>query len=143
MNPLLNRPLYDIAGVCSRDDIVCVIAEDPLPGVLRLMAQRCIGAVIVIDAQGRTEGIFTERDLIMKIDDIATIGSKTTVGDLMTRGVVSIQATTTFAEAADLMLDCGFRHLIISDRNGFPDGIVSIRDLFRVLRRAADGETGP
>jgi CBS domain-containing protein len=79
----------------------------------------------------------------MTIDDIATIGSKTTVGDLMTRGVVSIQATTTVAEAADLMLDCGFRHLIISDRNGFPDGIVSIRDLFRVLRRAADGETGP
>ena len=106
------------------------------------MAQRRIGAVIVIDGAGRTAGIFTERDLIMTGGDLQTLPLDTTVGDLMTTGVISVHADATIAEAADLMLDCGFRHLIINDSDGRPDGIVSIRDLFRVLRRATASETG-
>lgn len=143
MSLLLNRSLRDTAGVCSRDDLVCVIAEDPLPEVLRLMALRRIGAVIVVDDAGRTAGIFTERDLIMKAGDFQTMRLNTTVGELMTTGVVCVHADTTVAEAADLMLDCGFRHLIINNRDGYPDGIVSIRDLFAVLRQAATGQTEP
>lgn len=141
MNPLLSRPLRETVGVCARDDLVCVIAEDRLGEVLKLMAQRRIGAVIVIDAAGRTAGIFTERDLLMKAGDLQRLDA--TVSDLMTREVVSVQVDATVAEAADLMLECGFRHLIIDDRNGCPDGIVSIRDLFKVLRRAAEGQTEP
>lgn len=141
MSPLLGQQLRETAGVCSRGDLVCVIAEDRLGEVLRLMAQRRIGAVIVIDQAGRTAGIFTERDLLMKAGDLQTLRFDATVGEVMTSGVISVQSDATVVEAADLMLDCGFRHLIINDRNGSPDGIVSIRDLFRVLRRAAEGQT--
>lgn len=143
MSSLIARPLRETAAARSRDDLVCVIAEDALSDVLQLMAQRRIGAVVVIDESGRTAGIFTERDLLMKAVDLQALPLDVKVGELMTRGVVSVQGDTTVAEAADLMLDCGFRHLIINDRSGCPDGIVSIRDLFKVLRRAAEGETRP
>jgi len=140
MNPLLDQQLRETRGVCSRDDVVCVIAEDRLREVIRLMAERKIGAVIVIDKSGRTTGIFTERDLLLKAADIETLGPDIPVGQVMTSGVVSVQSDATVVEVADLMLDCGFRHVIINDQHGRPDGIVSIRDLFRVFRRAAEGQ---
>lgn len=140
MNPLLGQQLRETRGVCSRDDVVCVIAEDRLGEVIRLMAERRIGAVIVIDKSGRTTGIFTERDLLLKAADLETLGPDIPVSQLMTSGVVSVQSDATVVEVADLMLDCGFRHVIINDQHGRPDGIVSIRDLFRVFRRAAEGQ---
>lgn len=143
MSTVLHSPLHVVAGASSRDELVCVIAEDLLCEVLKLMAERRIGAVIVVDERGQTAGIFTERDLLMKAADLQSLRPDTTVGELMTRGAVSVLDATTVAEATDLMLRCGFRHLIINDRNGCPKGIVSIRDLFRVLRRAAGGETTP
>lgn len=143
MNPVLQNHLQVVAGARSRDDLVCVIADDLLGDVLRLMGERHIGAVIVVDERSQTAGIFTERDLLMKAADLQGLRPDTTVGELMTRGAVSVLDATTVAEATDLMLRCGFRHLIINDRNGCPKGIVSIRDLFRVLRRAAGGETTP
>lgn len=143
MSTVLHSPLHVVAGASSRDELVCVIAEDLLCEVLKLMAERRIGAVIVVDERGQTAGIFTERDLLMKAADLQGLRPDTTVGELMTRGAVSVLDATTVAEATDLMLRCGFRHLIINDRNGCPKGIVSIRDLFRVLRRAAGGETTP
>lgn len=143
MSTVLHSPLHVVAGASSRDELVCVIAEDLLCEVLKLMAERRIGAVIVVDERGQTAGIFTERDLLMKAADLQSLQPDTTVGELMTRGAVSVLDATTVAEATDLMLRCGFRHLIINDRNGCPKGIVSIRDLFRVLRRAAGGETTP
>lgn len=140
MNPLLGQQLRETRGVCSRDDVVCVITEDRLREVIRLMAERRIGAVIVIDKSGRTTGIFTERDLLLKAADLETLGPDIAVGQVMTSGVVSVQSDATVVEVADLMLDCGFRHVIINDQHGRPDGIVSIRDLFRVFRRAAEGQ---
>lgn len=140
MNPLLGQQLRETRGVCSRDDVVCVIAEDRLGEVIRLMAERRIGAVIVIDKSGRTTGIFTERDLLLKAADLETLGPDIPVSQVMTSGVVSVQSDATVVEVADLMLDCGFRHVIINDQHGRPDGIVSIRDLFRVFRRAAEGQ---
>ncbi len=143
MSTVLHSPLHVVVGASSRDELVCVIAEDLLCEVLKLMAERRIGAVIVVDERGQTAGIFTERDLLMKAADLQSLRPDTTVGELMTRGAVSVLDATTVAETTDLMLRCGFRHLIINDRNGCPKGIVSIRDLFRVLRRAAGGETTP
>lgn len=143
MNPVLQNHLQVVAGARSRDDLVCVIADDLLGDVLRLMGERHIGAVIVVDERSQTAGIFTERDLLMKAADLHSLRPDTTVGELMTRNPVCVLAATTVAEAADLMIDCGFRHLIINDRNGCPDGIVSIRDLLRVLRRADHSETVP
>ena len=87
-----------------------------------------IGAVLVMEGE-RVVGILTERDVLRAV---ATTGVHGAVADWMTRGPETIEPTDTTAHAASMMIHGGFRHLPVVE-GGRPVGIVSIRDLVRLL----------
>ncbi len=62
------------------------------------------------------------------------------VGELMTSRLVSLSPHHTFKEAVGLMANRPFRHFLVLDKNGHLAGVISDRDLLRVLARDPDWE---
>ncbi|MBJ22325.1 MAG: CBS domain-containing protein [bacterium] len=78
-------------------------------------------------------GIFTERDVLLKIIDCgrnpATIG----LGEVMTRDPESLAIDAKLAWALNMMSVGGFRHLPVTDERGWPAFILSVRDIVEFL----------
>lgn len=95
------------------------------------MAQRKIGAVCVLDGDGRLKGVFSERDILNRIvvprHDPATV----TLGEVASplRAVISCDETP--HQALERMEQIGTRHLPVVDGEKWV-GMLSIRDLLRV-----------
>jgi CBS domain-containing protein len=97
--------------------------------VARLMAERKVGAAVVIDPDDPGPGIVTERDILLSIaagEDPDT----ELVAEHLTRDVVFAAPDWSLEEAAAAMVHGGFRHLIVLDR-GETTGILSVRDIVR------------
>jgi CBS domain-containing protein len=100
-----------------------------LRSAARLMAERGVGAAVVIDPDGHGPGILTERDILGSIaagqDPDAEL-----VAEHLTRDVVFAEPGWSLEEAAAAMVRGGFRHLIVVER-GETVGILSVRDIVR------------
>jgi len=113
------------------------IAQVPPPTVdphvtvidaVRLMARDRVGAVLVVE-KSKLLGIFTERDLMLRVvneqrDIVATL-----VRDVMTDDVMTVTEASTHEEASSLMLLEHLRHLPILGSEGKVIGLLSMRAL--------------
>jgi CBS domain-containing protein len=109
-----------------------LLTVDPATGLTdaaRQMDGRSVGAVLVFSG-GRLAGILTERDILRAV--AAGNIESATVGDWMTRDPETVEPSERAGQAAAIMIHGGFRHLPVLD-GGDPVGIVSIRDLVRVV----------
>jgi CBS domain-containing protein len=84
-----------------------------------------VGAVVVKDF-GRLIGILTERDLL-KAMAARVHTSEARVRQWMTEDPVTASVDADCEEAAQVMLEHGFRHLPVLDDDGQVSGVVSLR----------------
>lgn len=91
------------------------------------MMERGIGSAVVLK-DGKPSGIITDRDALRVIARGTDI-EKVTVGDCVTRGLKPVPTSLELAEAARVMRDKGFRHLVVVDDQGGLFGVFSMRDL--------------
>lgn len=118
-------------------DIVSVLPGDSVLKALEIMAEKNIGAVLVMDSQGIVHGIFSERDLARKFI-VKTHGYENeNVEAIMTRKVIFVQPETTLESCMDLMTEHRIRHLPVLENNRVA-GIVSIGDVVKALIEAKD-----
>ena len=108
----------------------CVSRDSTVMDAIRLMAEKRIGAVLVLQEE-RPLGIFTERDLMLKVVLEKLDPEKTTIGDVMTTPVVPVAEDADITHALGLMLDAHIRHLPLVDREGRVKGMLSMRHLMR------------
>ena len=112
-------------------EAAAVSVEASAAEAIRTMLDRHVGAVGVIDGQGREAGIFTERDVLRKLalqrDDPET----TPVRALMTTPVEMATLATGPGEALAVMVERHFRHLPVVDNDGKLLGMLSIRNLLQ------------
>lgn len=109
--------------------VIVGVATDPLRACLERMAKAGVGALMVIDATGRLEAIFTERDLARlwaELDKPAFLD--TPVGTLATRPVFSMTLAD-LSQAPREMVARRIRHIPIVDVDQKVVGIVSMRDV--------------
>ncbi len=95
----------------------------------RLMAERQVGAAVVMDPDGAGPGIITERDVLVSVA-AGEDPDRESVADHLTRDVVFAAPDWSLEEAAAAMVRGGFRHLIVLER-GETVGILSVRDIVR------------
>jgi CBS domain-containing protein len=93
------------------------------------MNERGVGAALVLTG-AHVSGILTERDVLRAVATGSVEG--THVAAWMTRDPETVELAESTGQAAALMIHGGFRHLPVVD-GGKPVGIVSIRDLMRVV----------
>lgn len=103
----------------------------------RLMAARKVGAVMVVNGS-TLRGIFTERDLAVKVVAAGIDPDRTTLADVMTRDPDTIRPDDSARSALEKMSRRGFRHLPVVDGSKLI-GMVSVRDLYAsVLEQLED-----
>ena len=95
------------------------------------MADKNIGAVLVID-NGSLSGIFSERDYARKIVLKGLHSDETSVKDVMTAKVITIDLEDKLEDAMQIMSDKHIRHLPVMDGKELV-GIISINDLVTTL----------
>ncbi len=109
-----------------------ISASMPVKEAINLLTERRIGCVLV-NMDGGQFGIFTERDVLMKISaDLATL--QRPVGEFTTADPVVLERHDSIAYALHAMDVGGYRHLPIVDQERKPIGIVSVRDILSFVR---------
>ncbi|WP_232475030.1 CBS domain-containing protein [Neoroseomonas rubea] len=146
-----------MTGLLARDlmtpDVVTVPPTTPVMAMARLLADRGISAVPVVDAAGKVLGIVTEADLIRRLAgeedrpsswfgalfaDPASQAERyarthgVTAHDLMTEKVVSVAPDTSAAHIAHMMEEQKIRRVVVVEGEKLK-GIVSRADLLRAL----------
>ena len=97
----------------------------------RLMAERKVGAAVVLDPDADGPGILTERDMLEAVAQGQDPDTEV-CGDHLTPDAVTAMPDWDLGRAAAAMLNGGFRHLVVCDG---PDvvGVLSVRDIVRVV----------
>ena len=113
--------------------------DTPISQAIFLMQTKRIGCVLVT-SRGKLLGIFTERDVLMRVVGVVDDTTTATVGQYMTPNPVAVRAGLPIAHALHLMSVYNFRHLPLVDDNKRPIGIISFRDVVRHLRGTAESD---
>ena len=103
-----------------------------------VMAERRIGAVLVMNEDGLASGIFTERDLLTRVVHAGRDPKTTAISLVMTRDVRFVSPGTTVEAAMSLMTLNRHRHLLVIDGPRV-HGLVSIGDLVRQMIEHGEG----
>ncbi len=101
-----------------------------ISGVIAVLAEKRIGAVLVVDETDRLVGILSERDVVRSLASAAMGTLELRADQLMTAHPVTASPATTVAEAMEIMTDGHFRHLPIIE-DGRLTGLVSIGDVVK------------
>lgn len=107
--------------------------ETTLFEVVARMREARRGAALIEDHEQRLVGIFTERDLMLRVDHGDPSWPDRPVSEVMTRYPVTIPATASLARALRQMRKGPFRHLPVMDGQGRARGILSIRDILAYM----------
>ena len=105
-----------------------VAAEDAMWKVVSEMKAKGRGAVLV-EEDGALVGIFTERDLLNRVDYSDALWSHMVVRDVMTPHPMVIRPDDSLSEALRRLTQGHRRHLPIVDNRGHVLGLISIRDI--------------
>ena len=119
------------------NDVLTVTPESSVAALVKLLAEKRIGAVPVVDGTGRVKGIVSERDVVRALAvDAAVLERK--VESLMTREVQTCVLQDTVADLMEIMTRGRFRHLPVVEDSKLI-GIISIGDV--VKQRVAEAQS--
>jgi CBS domain-containing protein len=108
--------------------VVTVSRTATVMDAIQAMAGAKVGSVAVVDG-GALEGIFSERDVMLRIVGEGRDPKTTLVEEVMTSPVQTIQKRTTGEEALRIMVQNHIRHLPVIDEYGNVQAMVSMRSL--------------
>jgi CBS domain-containing protein len=113
------------------EDVWAVAPDDTVFRALEVMAERNVGALVVLEGQ-RLVGVLSERDYARKVILRGLASRDVYVRDLMTPEVVTVGPDDTVAGCMQRMTDGRFRHLPVVDE-GRVVGVVSIGDVVKTI----------
>ena len=110
--------------------VVTVAPGATLHDAARSMAERKVGAAVVIDPEQPGPGIITERDLLQAVGSGQDPNTEL-VRDHLSADLTFASPEWSLERAAEAMVKGGFRHLVVVD-GGEMVGVLSMRDIVRV-----------
>jgi len=112
--------------------VFSVTPETSVYKALELMAQKNIGALLVMDAGGSLAGIFSERDYARKVALRGKSSKDLPVKEIMTTRVLGVRPEQTTEECMTLMTEKHIRHLPVQSGDRLV-GVISIGDVVRAM----------
>lgn len=111
-------------------DVVTLYADETLHEAAQRLDENRIGAVVVLDREGVICGVLSERDIVRQLARHGPGALEMTVGEAMTRSVITAEADLSVDQALQIMSDRRVRHLPVI-QNAQLTGVVSIGDLVK------------
>lgn len=116
--------------------------ETPFLDALKLMRERQIRRIPIVNEQGKLLGIVSERDLLHAEPSPATSLSvwemnyllwKLKLGDVMTKSVITVTPKTALQDAASLMIKHKIGGLPVVDDEEKVIGVITETDIFKAF----------
>ena len=121
--------------------VITATANRSLLDIAKLLAQHCIGCVVIVADDGKVSGIVSEHDLMRAIGQAGPKVLNEPVADFMATAVVTARETDTYDRLMSEMTTHRFRHMPVVEM-GRLIGIVSIGDLVKMHVADAELELG-
>jgi CBS domain-containing protein len=121
INSIMRKQLETIEGTAS------------VQQAARKMKDKNVSSLVVVDENGKPQGLVSERDLVRKACttdvSISTVKNK----EIMSSPLITISSRSSPSEAADMMLQHNVRHLLVVDNGNVnkPIGIITPLDFTR------------
>ncbi len=122
--------MWNIASKIVRR-VVTIDGNHSVLDAATLMADEFVGSVVITDSS-RIVGIFTERDLMMRVVGKKRDPETVRIMDVMTTNVVTVSPKDTALTCLNLMKEHRCRHLLVFDDDEFV-GVVSLRDMVALM----------
>jgi CBS domain-containing protein len=122
--------MKSLRDICLDKDIYYVNTGMTVYEVVGEMAKNNVGAVPVLDDTGKLKGIFSERDLMTRCAAKRVDMESTKIDEVMTRGVILMEAHDSYEDCLKIMRQEGIRHIPVRDGEKLI-GVVSMRDLMQ------------
>jgi len=109
-------------------DLLTVGADVSVQEACKLMRRHTVGCLVVTGADGKVEGIFTERDVVNRLVAEDKDASDTKVAEVMTRDVIVVEPDRSLDEIEAIMKQNRVRHLPVAGNEALL-GLISIGDV--------------
>lgn len=119
--------------VVSEQALAALPPDASVRDAVKIMTERRVGALFVMEGP-QLCGIFTERDVLVRIVAAGRDADTTRLSAVMTPNPDTLPPDATAADALHLMESRNYRHMPVV-KDGAVLGMVSIRDLFAVTKR--------
>ncbi|MDD3643616.1 MAG: CBS domain-containing protein [Candidatus Krumholzibacteria bacterium] len=133
-----------VSEILSRkaDQVYTIAPHSPVAEALKLLNDRKIGALPVLDEQRKIQGIVTERDILRMFAGAKNPSPSVRVQDIMTPALRLIVGDMhdDVEYVMNVMTNNRVRHLPIIDDKGGLVGLISIGDVIKVLLQGAEYE---
>jgi len=116
--------------VGKRGSVVTIEPTSDLTAAAKLLAERRIGAVVILGADHRIIGILSERDIVRALAEHGPTVLNEPVSKVMTRDVKTCSENDTIDGLMARMTTAKFRHMPVVEQ-GKLIGIVSIGDVVK------------
>lgn len=129
--------IEEILGDKGRD-VVTISGSRTVLDAVRVLVDRNIGALVVVDGE-RPTGILTERDVLRLTARVPGELGLIRVSSAMTREMITASPGDELGTLMDVMTERRVRHLPVMDGDELA-GIISIGDLVNACRLSAEAE---
>jgi CBS domain-containing protein len=119
-----------ILGIKGGGDVVTIGAGASVSDAVRLLSEKRIGAVLVADDDGTPIGILSERDIVRELGRRDDSCLRDTVGDMMTKNLVSCSPEDSADSVLEKMTEGRFRHIPVMEGSALA-GLISIGDVVK------------
>ena len=104
------------------------------------MKDKNVSSLVVVDVNGKPEGLVTEGDLVRKVCINDVRPSTVTTKEVMSFPLITIKASSSPSAAADIMLKNNVRHLLVIDEGSAhkPIGVITPFDFTSYQQYTAD-----
>jgi CBS domain-containing protein len=126
-----------VPNVVARKQVATVVPEDTAFQAAKLMADKHIAALVVVDGESKIIGIVTERDMTQRVIADGLDGKTTPVKHIMTENPDTLSPDDSAGDALELMQTRNYRHLPVTE-DGKCIAVVSIRDLYASVKEALE-----
>jgi CBS domain-containing protein len=121
---MTTRPVREII---TRDRPLVGHPDDTVRTAAEEMAEHGCNSILVCDG-GKLRGIFTERDLLVRVVAAGRDAARTKLAEVMTREPDTIEGSQPVVEAVRRMDECGYHHLPVLEGNHLL-GMITLRDV--------------
>src|SRR6185436_18407424 len=121
-------------------DVATIEPGQTLSEAARVLAERRIGALLIVDGRRPVAGIITERDIVRAIAMYGARALEEPVSRFMTEKVLTCTGETSINHVMELMTQQKFRHVPVVEA-GSLSGIISIGDVVKLRLEEVEAET--
>lgn len=133
--------LKDRLDALSPKPPIAVPASIAVGDALSILVENGIGCLIVV-ADGKPAGIFSERDVLMKVDPANSDVRSQPLSSLMTTNPQTLDSSARVVFAVHQMDVGGYRHIPVTNADGKVTGVISVRDILNYLTERMSGPVG-